>query len=210
MLSLLRSKLRAIAQEDVTGRCCAEDLACFHEGRLSGSQRERVVSHLSLCEECRETLGLICLLDGSGASRSSVLVKVRWAWAVAASVVLVCVLARVIDRRPGGQAERQEDVAATKAMSDSNRTGHDLPPQVSVVSATAPIATNDVRWRVITSGGMSMLEVSQDEGRTWKGMAVPQFEPKSVAWKEPMVWVLDVHGHVMESGDNGVRWTRLH
>ena len=65
-------------------------------------------------------------------------------------------------------------------------------------------------WRINSSLHPVALEISRDNGRTWKRVDIANFQPKSVAWKEPMVWTVDSQGAVMQSDDNGRHWTRLH
>ena len=213
MRKILLSQLRNASREDLHGHCDAETLTAFAEDRLSSKEREQAAYHLSLCEDCRDVLSLVSRAAGSAPTPAYLPIGIRTTWFTAAAAS-VCICITVLSLRSGPPpAIRQrttQPAVSIPARPEQPPPPIKFSPKLTEARISAPLIGGvDLRWRVDSSFHPAILEVSPDKGQTWKRVRVPDFQPKSVAWKEPLVWAVDEQGAVMQSDDNGGHWTRL-
>lgn len=213
MERLLRVKLRELArQEDLREHCSVDSLAAFRENRLTSKERERVASHLSLCQTCREVLALASDSPEPTPSTGHRLFTFQTArLGAVAALLLICLCTAALYLHSGGKStekpSKHTNVARSENLANSpTRIG---PRLAEAVVQGSPIGSAETSWKVNTAQHPASLEISRDHGGTWKQVSVPDFQPKAVVWKNAMVWVIDEHGVVMQSDDNGGHWIRL-
>lgn len=200
MMELLRSKLRELAARDAREHAGAEALAAFAEGRLNSKQRANVIVHLGECGGCRDVLSLVATQKRGSPGRCA-----RWL-ATAAALTLICTGGIWLHNHQ--QRMRTADYAPADILKAPDRHAISINPATARISLF-PSQSEKIQWRIDKSQGWATLAVSRDQGLHWQPVPMNQFRPKSVAWKEPMVWVQNAQGAVMESRDNGVHWKKL-
>ena len=101
LASFLRPRL-ASRQNQTTDHPDANLLLAFAEGELSGPERAATLAHLADCPVCREVLS-VSTGTAAGESPESVSSKaspVWWAWRLAASAAVICLIAVTVSRLP--------------------------------------------------------------------------------------------------------------
>ena len=156
-LALVNGRMRM--RDDTTPvHLTSERVAAFLEGRLTGEDRERAVSHLAGCDECRQELTeLRSVLDTAQRPRSP-----RWiaaASAVAAILVLVMLprltADRALDRNAGvTRAEDARFAAGTQVIG------------IITPSDRAPVspARLELTWHQAGAGARYLVTVQDTSG----------------------------------------------
>lgn len=193
----LRSAL-ALTQQAGEEHPDANSLNRFCQGQLSRSARERVLSHLAACSRCREVVSL----TAPPAQRRSH--AVRWAAGIAAGLVLLFAGSTSrVDNAPIRDISMLP-VPAIDVYSSSKKLAF------AYANAELQIPDATLKWRVRQNGTLNLLEVSADGGRTWRPAKLREhFEPESVGFRGPDVWITGRSGEMLVSRDAGRRWVRV-
>ena len=139
----------------------AEQLAAYLDGRLTGSERERVVRHFAVCGRCREEL----------TERRELLTGARPRyrhWVAAAAVAAAILLVVAIPRMTGSVAE--EEAGRVRAEPGRLPSGGNLIAVVSPVDqAPVPEGAVKLSWRSAGEGATYSITVQDSSSNeVWK------------------------------------------
>lgn len=133
-------------------------LASFLDARLTGRDRETVVSHLASCGSCRDELALLAPLtrEGTGAP----LVRRVLPWATAAALLLA--LAPSASERNDSTVELPHETtrAGAPGPSDADVRAVNPPDGASLAHGAVPTFT----WRAAGEGTVYLLTVQDAAG----------------------------------------------
>lgn len=193
----LVSSLSATQEETHREHPGPETLNAFRELKVPPGTRDTVAAHLASCADCREILFLSAPLSAASVQVEPATTRLSVCAGLAAALVLLA--AGLTSRADRGLPSPPALVSYQPAYA----------PVLAYTSAQLVSSGTPSSWRIRHSGTLGILESSSDGGKTWHAAKVDHpFEPKSVGFRGPDVWVIGASGDTLLSRDGGAHWIR--